>query len=316
MNSPLTELCYKLLKKQNYIIDDSMTTTGSLTSFNAATSVSSALGSVVQQGVQKYKENQTSIESLAKDVKTKQTNYKASAQLLKDRAANHATQRKYEFVALAMFLVVAVGAAIVLTLPMDRQHKFMGCGLLATFAVINAFILNYLKNAASSVEGFVGYTMQDKSASSYELAALKEASAYIDNTIGLAHLLESYRAYGNLNQAIGKEINYYYDASEQLQIANRKVEGVNNTSYLQDLQYSSMMNLLTTLSIIVAGMTTLQVATEPIAEKNPIVPKIVVGTGGTLAVISFTLYLLETSFRVHTKPKQFYWNNPSPNRFS
>ena len=300
-DSNLISLCYQLLKKQNYAIS------------NEVSSVNSALGSVVQQSAQDYRDNRASVEKLAKDVKTKQTNYKGSAQLLNDRAADHATQRKYEYVALAMFLIAAVGAAIILMLPMERNQKIMGSGLLIILSVVNAFTLNYLKNAVSTTEGFYSYNTTSNDIASYQMATLKEASAYIDNTFNLAHLLESYKAYGNMNSAIRKDINYYYDSSQQLLIANRKVKGVNDTSYLQDLQYSALMNMLITLSLIVAGMTSLQVATEPI--KSPTVNKVIVGTGGTLAVISLTIYLVEASFRVHTKPKQFYWNQPSPNSF-
>jgi len=303
-NITLINLCFQLLQRQNFQIDDT------------ANGVNAALGDVVQQSVKNYKDNVENVESLAKRVKEQQTNYTVSAQLLKDIAEKHKTERVYEYIALAVFLFIAVATAVVLIFPMEQKQKIMGCSILVILSVVNAFVLNYIKKSNTKIEGFYDYTTGDKNAvSSYELAAIKEASAYIDNTYGLAHMLETYRAYGNLNNAIGKDIGYYYNASRQLQIANKKVQGINNTSYTQDVQFAALMDLMGALTIIVAGMAALQVGTASFAEKMPIIPKVIIGTGATLATASFTYYILQTTFRVHTKPSQYYWNQPDTNMF-
>jgi hypothetical protein len=234
-----------------------------------------------------------------------------SKQQLADRQAAHLTQTRIEYGALFVFLAIAITATSLAVMPLDSKQKYTGCGLLVIVAIMNAIVMNYVKQR-SFKEGFTDsyLTSSTAYASNNVIAAAKdEALIYLDNTLLLANILQTYRVYGNVNESMGKELDYYQEASEQLDNVNTKVQSVYTSGYLADVKFSALVNLLISLSLIVSGTTAAYVFAS---QKEST-------TGGTyalyfgafLAVISIAIYILELNSRVHTDPRQYHWGKPS-----
>jgi hypothetical protein len=195
--------------------------------------------------------------------------------------------------------------------PFEKNKRLAGCGALIILSVVNAFVLTFVfkKKSATYYEGFDAGGGATDSIYALRVNILTEAITYANNTQNLANLLQTYRTFENMNYSLNKEIDYYSDASEQLLNSNMKLQDFYNVSYMEDIQYSALMNLLISLSLIVSGTTTAYVVTDSTMKGQTYS----VGVGGTLSVIAITIFLMEVNTRVHTDPRQIYWGAPDTN---
>mgnify|MGYP003331713114 CR=1 FL=1 len=131
-----------------------------------------------------------------------------------------------------------------------------------------------------------------------------ECITYLNNTFVLVSSLDSYHLYGNITYAQSKELRAFGDTKTSLTMADTNLKDVYNISYMEQVRFSALMNLAISLSLIIAVTVTLILPLE----NYPYVRKVILIIGGLFALISITLYILETTTRVHTKPKQIYWS--------
>ena len=131
-----------------------------------------------------------------------------------------------------------------------------------------------------------------------------QAELYLNNTFLLTSSLDSYHIYGNVNYAAQRELQFFNDTKTSLSAKDRGLQDMYNISYMDQVRFTALMNLAISLSLIIAVTITFTLAVE----NFPSVKKAVFIIGGCLALISVTLYILEISSRVHTKPKQLYWS--------
>jgi hypothetical protein len=299
----LTKACYDLLAKQNYIV--SYTADASTTS---AFGLTQALGYVVEKKAGLYKKNYDTIQDINQKLLDNKDTLKASQIKLADQTKGHQRLRLFEYLAIAIFIIIGGIAATLIIVPLKKKTRFAGCGGLILLSVANAFLLNFFfkKQASTRYEDFTTLTY------SYQVGILREAIVYLGNTPELSNLLHTYRVLDNTNLSMNKEISYYSDSNEQLINANLKVDDLYNVSYREDIQYSALMNLLISLSLVIAGTTTAYIATEELQDGQ----KVSVGIGGGLSVIAITIFLIEVNRRVHTDPRKIYWGQPDANKFS
>ena len=292
--------CYQLLRSTNLAVYGS-------NSADLSRTVGYNLNSVIQQRLDNYKRGQLRVSTIDKIIATHKNNLKQSSTLLKDSKITHRRQMVIEAIAVASFISIAAGAAAVVVYPMDQNSRYVGCLVVIALSIINALVMNSLRSQGTNVvERFT-------TLNSDITASMDEAVTYARNTLILANLLDTFRAVGNINYSMTKEANYYNDASEQLLNANLKVRSVYNISYSQDVKFGALINLLTSLSFVVAGMVTLYVSSESMVDKSPMIQKYILILGGVISAICFAIFTLEISTRVHTDPKKIYWGQPSSN---
>lgn len=291
--------CYQLLRSTNLAVYGS-------SSADLSTTVGYNLNSVIQQRLNNYKRGQLRVSTIDRIIATHKNNLKQSSTLLKDSKVAHRRQMIIEAIAVASFISIAAGAAAVVVYPMDQNSRYVGCLVVIALSIINALVMNSLRSRGTNVvERFSLASNSDINAS------IDEAVTYARNTLILANLLDTFRAVGNINYSMTKEANYYNDASEQLLNANLKVRSVYNISYSQDVKFGALINLLTSLSFVVAGMVTLYVSSESMVDKSPMIQKYILLLGGVISAICFAIFTLEISTRVHTDPKKIYWGKPA-----
>lgn len=298
-DATLVNDCYQLLRSTNLAVYGSNST-------ELSTTVGYNLNSVIQQRLNNYKRGQLRVSTIDKIIATHKNNLKQSSTLLKDSKVAHRRQMIIEAIAVASFISIATGAAAVVVYPMDQNSRYVGCLVVIALSIINALVMNSLRSQRTNV-------VERFDVNTDITASIDEAVTYARNTLILANLLDTFRAVGNINYSMTKEANYYNDASEQLLNANLKVRSVYNISYSQDVKFGALINLLTSLSFVVAGMVTLYVSSDSMVDKSPMIQKYILLLGGVISAICFAIFTLEISTRVHTDPKKIYWGQPSSN---
>jgi ABC-type multidrug transport system fused ATPase/permease subunit len=294
--------CNQLLAKQNYVA----TYNGSGNTLG----INQAISYAINEHSAMYNQNYHNIQKLNDDMIQNKDSLSASQNKLADQTTSHKKLQIYEYIAIAIFVVIGIFAAALIIFPLEKNKRLAGCGALVILSVINAFVLTFFfKNkSATYSEGFDATSVADI-IYGYRTSTLAQAIAYVKNTENLSNLLQTYRTFESMNYTLNKEIGYYNDASEQLINANLKLQDFYNVSYMEDVQYSALMNLLISLSLIISGTTTAYVVSESTVTGQTYS----VGIGGALSVVAITIFLLEINTRVHTDPRRMYWGAPDIN---
>jgi hypothetical protein len=287
--------CYQLLRATNVLVYGA-----SLTDYQ--NTIGYNLNRIIIKRMNNYKKGQDNISKIDNIISYHKNNLKQSNLLLKDSTVAHRKQMVIEAIALASFISITSGAAAVVVYPMEQNSRYVGCLVVIALAIINAFVMNGLRAQGTSVV-VESFTVTDDT--------IDEAVKYIHHTHTLANLLDTFRAVSNMNQSMTKEVNFYNDTSEQLLNANLKVRAVYNISYSKDVKFGALINLLTSLSFVIAGMLTLYVSSDSLVEKNPMIQKYIIVLGGVISTICFAIFTLEISTRVHTDPRKIYWGSPA-----
>lgn len=274
-----------------------------------ADQTSEKIGQILQHKVAKYNSNELKINEIDSAVKAQKSSLSADQATLASKSRLHSVQTYMEYASVITFIMIASAGAGIVVYPGDAQQKYTGCGILVIAATINAIVLNALKSRYMTTEGFESLSPQP--ISYYVEDAKLQAVTYLENSRLLESQLQAYNAYRNLNQSMKKEINYFSDSSEQLLLADAKVTNASKTSYIQDVKFYALTNLLVSLSIIVAGVTSAYVASNIAGSASPVIQKYVLGFGGFFAFIALLIFILEVNSRVRTTPRQMYWLKPS-----
>lgn len=295
---------YKLLQALNKNVTD--TTDG----------VYSKIIEAVGDRAQIYNKNQQDITSLNADVTDLKNSISTDSSKLESRLSYQSKVKKYQIAAIVMLIIIGVGAALLYTLPLEYKQKLSGGGTLIILAVLTSIVLQYQNSKTLLKEGFadINYatgirsggltnTWNDSAAGNYYDQMLNESLVYVNNTFILAASLDSYHLYGNVNYAGSRELQFFGDTKTSLDMKDRGLKDIYNISYMDQIRFSALMNLAVSLSLIIAVTVTFTLALE----NFPSVKNVILVIGGALALVSVTLYILEISTRVHTKPKQIYW---------
>ena len=279
----------------------------------------SQIVNAVQGRANTYNSNQIQITSLDSDVSTLKDNIATDRNNLQARLGYQAKVKIYQTAAIAMLIVISIGALCLFVLPLEYKQKITGGGTLIIIAVLTSIILQYQNSKTLLKEGFAGFsdnsgmdslrTLAGDATAATAIAGYNkqmgnECITYLNNTFVLVSSLDSYHLYGNITYAQSKELRAFGDTKTSLTMADTNLKDVYNISYMEQVRFSALMNLAISLSLIIAVTVTLILPLE----NYPYVRKVILIIGGLFALISITLYILETTTRVHTKPKQIYWS--------
>lgn len=295
---------------QQYRTKASMIATGSV--FN---DINTAVG----DSISTYNKNLNSSNKVSKNIEDAQEQLTTNKLNLKKRQELIDSQKKYEYGAVAVMAIIAAAAVGIILYPMERNTKMGAAGCLVVVAAINAFALTSIVKS-TTVETFASFgnnlnanakiTALSMTAN-YKVSVLDQMSQYLDNTITLVTLLETYRSYGNINNSMQKELNYFNDANDQLILGYTSTDAAHKAIFMEEVKYSSLLQFFKSFALIISGTTLAYVAFED-------VPSIVVWVkiiGVVLAIIAIAIYLLEISMRVHTNPRKYYWGQPNMNHY-
>jgi len=238
--------------------------------------------------------------------------------IVKERSSRYATAT------IAISLVVVFGLVAVLVIPSSPLVKVTGTAAV----VVAALLLNmaikklYDGNVAESFTtdppgslvydlaaypGGVASSKKDEIMTYYENAFKKQVSDYLSNTIYLALLLQSHKAYGNVNFSMEKEQRFYTDVIDQIDTQGKKVRDTSGLLRLDQITERARMTLALSVLIIV---TSASFAVMLLRLRFPGLIPFVLIVAAVLIASSLFFYVMDTNARVRTNGSQRYWQQP------
>ena len=282
-----------------------------------AVNVFGSINNAVGQYIDMYNTNQTDINYVSELLRTGKAELSTVKNLLNGRLATQKTQRMCEYIAIAILILFALFSFSIILMKVDKNLKLFGCIGLITFALIHFLGIQMLLNSSIFIIKTPSKPLIEKFATTlssgninkylnyYNIQVMSEVSQYLDNTFTLVTLLESYKAYGNINLSMERELNYYDTIVSQLTNAQSKINNVYFSSYINTIDVSALLHLFQILTIIIAATTTLFVLVEDVQDNS--IRNWIASIAGIFAVFSFVVYLVEVNTRVRTNPVKIYW---------
>lgn len=201
-------------------------------------------------------------------------------------------------------------------MPMEHHQKWMSALTLIAVAVafglaMHIAFTSYVGESFAnfgSEEGFVA----GSDLATYNEAMLEEAFAFLSNTDIIQNTFGAYKAYGNINAAASRELNFFNAVKDSVDNQGVKTKNASSITTLAYKEQTHRMYLLVSLGIIIA----LTVVAYIAFDESPLAQTRFVYAGIFLSVIAFVLYVFEVNSHVHTDPKKYYWGNPGdPDRY-
>lgn len=308
----LAALCYLLLVYANLNISRDIETDDeeSVTDLTA----------LVSDRMRTFQQDAVDINVLDASVSSLKMNLKANDEKLSSRRNMDKMSITFMWITLAVMLVVVLVSVGVFFAPLDKTRKLTIVGITFAVAIITSVIVHLVYN--KKVEGFYADGAAAQSPSRFRTAAsanallsamdkhvevsVDTANDYLTNSIQLALLVSTYRTYGNINFSMMKEKTHYKNTETQMVTTNDKLLQASNALARKQAQQKARIMYFIYLMIIV----TLSILALIAANEMVMVQKLVLGIAGVLILTITVMYFMETSGRVHTAGKQYYWAQP------
>ena len=289
---------------------------------NVFGSINNAVGNYIDV----YNTNQTDINAISELLRTGKAELSTIKDLLNGRLATQKTQRICEYFAIAILIIFALSSFSVILMKVDKRFKLFTCIGLILFALLHFLGIQMLLNSSIFILKTPSKPIIEKFApvansntitnylNYYNVEVMHQVSEYLDNTFTLITLLESYKAYGNVNLSMERELNYYNNVVNQLSNAQSKINDIYFSSYINTIDVSALLHLFQILTIIIAATTTLFVLVEDVEDNS--IRNWIASIAGIFAVFSFVVYLIEVNTRVRTNPVKIYWGDVDKNKIA
>ena len=298
---------------------------------SSSTGVFGDINNAIGNYIGRYTISQDNITNISSLLSKGKANLITIQNLLSGRLSIQKKQRIIEYIAIFIFAVFVIIAISLLVIKVEKKTKLYSCIGLVLFSLIhflgiqvllNSSIFMIQGNSSPVVESFaLDVTTKAGTITSsgginnylqyYNISIINQVNVYLENTFTLVTLLETYKAYGNLNASLEKELSYYTNIVSQLNNAQSKVNKVYFSSYMNTIDVSALLHMFQILSIIVAAACTVYIITEEMPD--PSIKKWIGGISTLLVIITFIIYILEIKKHVHTNPVKIYWSNPGLN---
>jgi hypothetical protein len=245
---------------------------------------------------------------LAPVVRKNKNELTTSQKNLSSRESIGSKLKLYIYLEISILIAMTIFSLMIIMNPFDKMTKVVLTMILAGLSILNLYLIYYVFNNLRRIENFVN----NMDISMSNISFMNAASEFLVNTENLTILLESNSIYTNTNQSLTKEISYYEDASQQLNIRTQEVGAVYKTSYMTQVHYNAIMQLCNTLALTIVGFTTMYITLETFNFDN-VSYTLLFSITGIIILIALAIYIFEATSRVRSDPKKIYWSNPSSN---
>lgn len=290
---------------------------------NTGKNFMSTLSKGVSEKIQDYNTNN-------KDLAVQTANLSERQYDLKGRITNMNSEKQkssgmftYMVVGFVIFALVAVSCIVIFALPIDRHQQITASIVTASVGVIAILIYrmiymsrmesfqvgsvsNYLTSPTSYASG-LSKSNQSNFRSGVTLTVLDFASQYLDNTINIALMIQTYSGYGEINQGLNRQRAYYYGVNSQLQNAGYKINSVQNAYTHDKYTNRARISFFVTVTLLIAISAALLAMTSSYPSAQPIILTIC----AIVLFLAILFYLLDTSIRVRTSANKIYWGTPN-----
>jgi hypothetical protein len=280
----------------------------------------SSLSTSVNNKITEYATKSEDLTKASIKLKDDQYDLRDKVSTMNSEKTKAAKTKTFMIVAGTMFSVVCVACIVVYFLPIEQKQKVAAClgvaavGLIVvlifhlvyTETVKEPFQANLLTSPATFVTGTESSDIENiKTNSGY--VALSFAKDYLDNTINIALMIQTYIGYGKINQSLSKEQTYYDGVKQQMITSDSKIRAATNVHANKRFMNRALISLLVSISIIVIVSFVLLSSLR----QYPIATPIVLTLSAIASMFALLMYFLDSVARVRTASRNMYWGTPN-----
>jgi hypothetical protein len=263
----------------------------------------------ITRRMQTYTNNTDLINDITNDIDDGRITLNQNLSRLTSEQKFEKRAKALSLIAMVVLMLVLGAVGVVVVTPLEKIKKLQVVAVALAASAIGALVLN-VTFSKTVTEGFT--TPGENGSGEYRAATyvsdiLEIANHFLVYNQTMMDGINTYRAYGNLNNAMNKEYSFYQGANTRIKNAGAKVKSVYRVSDLEQKQFVTRMQFFLVLSIILSGTALVYVATED----HPSAKPFIFGIGGTLAVFAFVIFLLESTSYVRTDGDKKYWAQPT-----
>lgn len=276
------------------------------------------LSSGVATKISDFKKNVDDINIKSSALTTGQVDLKTRINNMSSEKDKSSRAYTYMIVAFVLFIIVVMACVIIFLLPIEHAKKVTASVGVASVGIIVLIIFNFIYT--TKVENFQAYLYKPESSaaglsisqqSDFEggvgIVALGYASDYLDNTIQIALMVQTYIGYNNMNGALSREKVYYDEINNRIELSKTKVDSARNVYTLDRYTSRARVSFFVSIGILISLTIALLIGTS----KYPTARPIILGVSGFILFLAILFYLLDTSARVRTRSDKIYWGTPN-----
>lgn len=216
-----------------------------------------------------------------------------------------------------VLVLVLVGSAVIHVMPFEHRIKLIGYAVIVITVGLSALLLSFVQSK-TVIEGFnatidntfssVVYTSLEKQKIKelYSLEMYRLVVGYLERCFNFTHSMNVYQTMGNVTYTMAKELRYFTDTNNRMQLTGEKMRNEYRASDLAQKQYNSSMYFFISVGIIVSATL---LAYNGFASFGG-VQTIALIAGGIILLIAIIIYILEYSGYVRTDGDKKYWGQP------
>lgn len=275
----------------------------------------------LEQRMQLYKNTRKGIEQENTELQNLKTDIRLEKDILNISNSYSKKTNGVFYAYFAITLLIIVGVIVIYYTPtLDDGMKKLLMSIMAGVSII-AYVVMYLVNryvlmetfsSASVLPAFLTIdtinTETNLATSRTSLLTIlnREALVYLNNTINMVLLMDSYRGYGNVNYSMQKEYQYYKDKNDTLSQDKNKINQAHRITYLNSrinryrvYYFLQILLTITLTAFLVTYFPDMLTFFTVIA---------------VLFIILFTyFYIINVNNLVRTDGKKLYWGQPNLN---
>lgn len=268
----------------------------------------------VRDRIRTYRQYANDITQIGYDVDLKKRTLKEQNANLISSKENYSKINKIAVASILFLVIVVMGAIFAQIHPDFNERASIAIG---TFLIASIASIVFYMFLTYSIEPF-GVLVPDPSTSgsiaqsvdlaqqrdAFELKVFDALTKYLENSIRLGMILQTYYSYGNVNYAILKEKATSMGVQEQLQ---NGIDKSDNTTKLFQFERSitrTRIEFIVSLMALIGG-------TLIILHYAPNMVKLILCIAALLLVLIFMRYLFYSEARVRNTARQYYWIRPT-----
>jgi hypothetical protein len=276
----------------------------------------SDIGTALNYQISQYRKNGDTLNQVDVSMKKASQELKKQLKTLEKRKASYITLTRI-MKASFVFLGIVIIGVLIANASADPSMKSMISLSSVIIGTLAGVIFYFLSANHVKIETFSGSLFKDVNALTavsetinkeqreqlYQATVMNAASTYLENSVRISMMLNTYKTYMNFNKSLAKEGDKY---NAILQDMDQKIMVVNSKKELVNLENRSAIGivLFNILLMIIVGSATYLIQIMPSMQLTILI------IASIIIILAFITYIIYVKSRVRTKPTSIYWFAP------
>lgn len=259
------------------------------------------LNELLRKNEKLYNQRSEGLEILNDEINKLQSDITIGNKNLNQNKSNVNYQRVLYFSILILFII----SISVLILVRDNNETLRNISIPLLIISILSIIMLHTTNKVKIVEPFNSALDIPSIIESNNAIILESFNKYLIHTLYISLLIKSYNHYGNTNDSINKEYNYYNSQKLRYRNINHTLKDNNAISYLDNKIYEYRSYMFNILNIIIVSSILIYSSIE-----NQKLKDIIIWIMILLILFVIFAYIILINNIVRTEPRKLYWYQP------